>query len=92
VAGGQLGLSTVIENNADIEQSFVALIEVRNESGITVYLAWQSGSLEPSDSTQIEVSWTPEFGGEYEIRTFAINGFAEGNVLSQVATTSIQVT
>jgi hypothetical protein len=91
VAGGQLGLSTIIENNSNVEQSFVALIEVRDASGITVYLAWQTGTLEPSGSAPIEVSWTPVSSEDFEIRTFAITGFAEGEVLSQIATTSIQV-
>jgi hypothetical protein len=90
LAGGQLGLSTVIENNAGTEQPFVAFIEVRDASGITLYLAWQSGSLAPSSSAPIEVSWTPELAGEFEIRTFAVSDFS-GDVLSEVATTSIQI-
>ena len=90
--GAQLGLSTTIENDGAEEQPFVALIEVRDSSGITVYLAWQSGSLEPAGSTMVEVSWTPEASGTYEVRTFAVSSLANAVVLSKVATASVEIT
>ena len=91
VVGAQLGLSTTIENDGAAEQPFVALIEVRDSTGITVYLAWQSGSLEPAGSTSVEVSWTPEVRGEYEVRTFAVSSLSNAIVLSKVATTSLEI-
>jgi hypothetical protein len=89
--GTQLGLSTTIENDGGAEQPFVALIEVRDSMGITVYLAWQSGDLEPEGSTAIEVSWTPDVSGKYEVRTFAVSSLTNAIVLSKVATTNVDV-
>ena len=89
--GTQLGLSTTIENDGGADQPFVALIEVRDSMGITVYLAWQSGDLEPESSTAIEVSWTADVSGKYEIRTFVVSSLTNGIVLSKVATTSVDV-
>jgi hypothetical protein len=89
--GTQLGLSTTIENDGSAEQPFVALIEVRDSTGITVYLAWQSGNLEPAGTTAIEVSWIPDVSGKYEVRTFAVSSLTNAIVLSKVATTSVDV-
>jgi len=89
--GTQLGLSTTIENDRSAEQPFVALIEVRDSMGITVYLAWQSGNLDPAGSTAIEVSWTPDASGKYEVRTFAVSSLTNAIVLSKVATTSVEI-
>jgi hypothetical protein len=91
VAGTQIGLSTTIENDRSVEQPFVTLIEVRDSSGITVYLAWQTGNLQPADSTMIGVSWTPEASGTYEVRTFSLTSLSEGLVISEVATADIMI-
>jgi hypothetical protein len=91
VAGTQIGLSTIIENDRSVEQPFVALIEVRDSSGITVYLAWQTGNLQPADSTMIGVSWTPEASGTYEVRTFSLTSLSEGLVISKVATADVVI-
>lgn len=91
VVGAQLGLSTTIENDGTTVQPFVALIEVRDSAGVTVYLAWQSGSLEPAGSTIIEVSWTPDASGTYEVRTFVVSSLSNAFVLSEVATASVDI-
>jgi hypothetical protein len=90
-AGSQIGLSTTIENDRNIDQPFVTLIEVRDSSGITVYLAWQSGNLQPSGSTMIEVSWMPEMSGTYDVRTFSLTSLSEALVISEVATAEVVI-
>jgi hypothetical protein len=91
LAGTQIGLSTIIENDRSVEQPFVVLIEVRDSSSITVYLAWQTGNLQPADSTLIGVSWTPEASGTYEVRTFSLTSLSEGLVISKVATADVVI-
>jgi hypothetical protein len=91
IAGGQLGLATTVENNMNSEQSFVSLIEVRNSAGVTVYIAWQSGSLKVGGSAPIQVSWTPQVSGEYEVRMFTVSSLSDPAVLSEVATTRVAV-
>ena len=83
-AGQQAILSTTVKNNNDIVQPFVALIEVRDSSGITVYLAWQTGTLNPSGQIEVGLSWKPEQAGSYEVRTFVISDLASPRVLSPV--------
>lgn len=89
--GQQVVLSTTIQNNNDAEQPFVALVEVRDSDGITVFLAWQTGTLNPSGSAEVGLSWTPEEAGDYTIRTFIISDLANPQILSEVAATEITV-
>ncbi len=91
IVGSQVGISFTIENDNAISQPFVSLIEVRDFSGVTVYLASQSGSLAPDGTTTIEVSWKPEASGDYQVRTFAVSSLSEGIVLSGVVTASATV-
>lgn len=90
-----LMLSTTVSNNNNVlQQPFVALIEVRDSSNATVYLTWQSGILEPKDSTNIGVSWMPKLGGTYLIRTFTLSSIGteeEAVILSPVASSEIAV-
>ena len=90
-AGSQLTISTTIGNDNNAPQPFVGIVEVRDSNGITVYIAWQGGDLEPDGSATIGVSWIPEISGEYEIRTFAVSSLSEGLVLSEVASRSIDI-
>jgi hypothetical protein len=84
-AGKQATLSLVVTNDADHAQQFVELVEVRDSSGVTVFLAWQSGTLDSNSQTQIGVSWIPERPGDYIARMFAISDFDNPQVLSQVS-------
>jgi hypothetical protein len=89
--GQQVVLTTTVTNNADDELPFVALLEVRDSSGITVYLAWQTGVMDAGDRTEVGLSWTPEDSGDYSIRTFVISNLNNPQVLSEVMTTNITV-
>jgi hypothetical protein len=90
-AGKQATLSSVITNDGDHSQQFVELVEVKDSSGVTVFLAWQSGALGPNSQTQIGVSWIPERPGDYNVRTFAISNFDNPQVLSQVSESDFKV-
>jgi len=87
LVGTSLALSTTVTNNNNAQQPFVALIEVRDSNDVTVFLSWQSGTLEPRGTTDIAVSWLPYNIGTYQIRTFTLSSIGtEGvEVLSPVA-------
>jgi hypothetical protein len=91
--GDSVTLSVTISNNNDNLQPFVALLEVRDSKGVTVFLALQSGTLESSGSTDIGVLWQPDQAGAFEVRTFVVTGLDLGReVLSQIASSDIIVT
>jgi hypothetical protein len=90
--GQQVVLTTQVSNNIDDELPFVALVEVRDSSGITIYLAWQTGVLDAGDRSEVGLSWTPEEPGDYQVRTFVISSLNNPQVLTQeVMTTNITV-
>jgi hypothetical protein len=84
--GTSLTLSTTLANNNDQLQPFVVLIEVRDNNGVTVFLALQSGVLDPSGTRDVGLLWQPNQAGTFEVRTFAITSVSgEADLLSSPA-------
>jgi hypothetical protein len=90
-SGQQVVLTTNVINNNAAPQPFVALLEVRDNNGVTIFLAWQTGTLPANDRTQVGLSWTPEDPGDYQVRTFVISDLTNPRVLSLVSTSDITV-
>lgn len=91
IAGQQVVLTTTIKNNNAKLQPFTAIIEVRNSQGLTMSLDWQTGALNPSEVSEIGISWVAPASGNYHVRTFVISGFEVPQVLSPVATSEVKV-
>jgi hypothetical protein len=53
-------LQVELKNSEEIEQPYLAIIEVRGSDDITVYLQFQKGRLGPNSETHVGISWTPE--------------------------------
>lgn len=93
VVGDSLTLSTTIANNNELEQPFVVLVEVRDSNNVTVFLALQSGTLEPDGSTDIGILWQPRNQGTFEVRSFAITEIgASSELLSTIARSDLVIT
>ncbi len=90
-AGQQVVLTTTVINKNDQAQPFVALIEVRDSNDVTVYLAWQTGTLNPSGQANIGLSWTPDNSDSYTVRAFVISSLDKPTILSKVAQSPITV-
>lgn len=89
--GQQVVLATTIQNNVEDERPFVAIIEVRDKDGITVFLAWQTGMLNPDDNAQVGLSFTPFDRGTYTTRTFVLSSLANPSILSEVEQSEFEV-
>ncbi|MGI0029843.1 MAG: hypothetical protein ACREAQ_09050, partial [Nitrososphaera sp.] len=78
-------------NQNEVEQPVVILVEVRDEKGITVYLAWQSRSVAAGMNYTLEASWIPteicdvsedsRCNGAYQIRAYAIDNLENPQIL-----------
>lgn len=90
-AGQQVVLTTTINNNLDEAVPFVAIVEVRDDNGVTVFLAWQTGTLGADGRATVGLSWTPDFAGDYDIRTFVISSLDNPRILSEVKQSSVSV-
>jgi hypothetical protein len=89
--GQTMIISKNFTNGNDVKIDFVLLIEVRDENGVTQFLAWQTGSASPKSTKTMGVSWTPNSAGEYHIRTFPISNLINPQVLGSVETTQHSV-
>jgi hypothetical protein len=90
-AGTQVIISTTVTNNNDEPQPAVVLVEVRNADGITVYLQWQTGTINADDEMNIGLSWTPDAAGTYQLRTFVLGNLLNPSTLSPVVTSTVTV-
>ena len=98
-AGRQIMVSQTFRNEVERDMPFVSLIEIRDESGVTVLLAWQIGTMPASNyetgvynNNTMSISWLPEKASTYEARTFAISDFENTQVLSHVEAAQFVVT
>jgi hypothetical protein len=91
--GQQVILSTTWMNQWETrDRSFVGIFEIRNDQGVTSYLAFQSGFLRPECSTEMGISWLPEEEGHYQVRIFAVTSFDYPLILSTLQTSELSVT
>lgn len=90
-AGDQLVIATNARNCGEMDQPFLAIIEVRSSDGVTENLGWQSGVLKGNGQTQIGISWIPIRGDNYEIRAFAVSDFDNPEVLSPIGSSQVTI-
>jgi len=84
-------ISTTIFENRDAELVYAVIVEVRDKDGVTVYLEFQTGTLDKGDSSEIGISWRPNDVGSYELRAFAITNFTSPEILTGVAISQVSV-
>jgi hypothetical protein len=83
VEGRQITISTAFSSNIDnVSMPLVSIIEIRNQIGQTVFLAWQAGNMTRSENFISSVSWLAKGNGTFVVRNFAISNFTEPVILS----------
>lgn len=80
--GKQVQIAADLHNNQDSEQDFAYIVQVQNESGVTVSLAWITGTLKPAQSFSPAISWTPNEAGKYEATIFVWESIDNPSALS----------
>ena len=71
-----------ISNNQNYDQSFVYIIQVRDQDRTVVSLSWIQGELTSNQSLEVSQSWTPAESGNYVIETFVWNSLKDQIPLS----------
>lgn len=70
----------------------MAIFEIRDSNGLTVYLTWQSDAMSAAGGqANISASWIADGIGVYEIRTFSLSNFTNPIILDVVKSRSIPV-
>jgi len=71
-----------VANGQDREQPFAYLIQIQDENGVTVSLAWITGSLSPGQSFSPALSWIPFNAGVYDATAFVWESVDKPTALS----------
>jgi hypothetical protein len=89
---GQQVVATVRMVNSDsLVHPLVAIVELRDQDGITEYFAWQSHTLIANETYVFGSSWIPQKEGSYELRTFAVTDLQSPQALSAVNVAHLDV-
>ncbi len=87
----QVQVTADLSNGQDRDQEFAYLLQVQNESGVTVSLSWITGNLEPGQSFSPAVSWIPAESGDYQATVFVWESVDNPTALSPPVSTTITV-
>ena len=87
----QVQLTADLANGQDREQSFAYLVQIQDGNGVTVSLAWITGSLSSGQSFSPALSWIPTESGSYTATAFVWQSVDNPTALSPPVSTTISV-
>ncbi|MCV0373144.1 MAG: hypothetical protein K5793_06275 [Nitrosarchaeum sp.] len=87
----QVQITADLVNGQDREQRFAYLVQVQDGNGVTISLAWITGSLSPGQSFSPALSWIPTQAGSYTATAFVWESVDNPTALSPPVTTTITV-
>jgi len=80
-----------ISNNQKYNQSFVYIIQVKNQDQSVVSLSWIQGELASNQSLELSQSWTPTEIGNYDFEVFVWKSLNDPTPLSQSLSVSFSL-
>ena len=87
----QVQISADLANGQDREQTFAYLVQIQDANGVTVALAWITGSLSSGQSFSPALSWIPTQAGTYTATAFVWESVDNPTALSPPVSTTITV-
>ncbi|KAF6247903.1 hypothetical protein C6990_00130 [Nitrosopumilus sp. b3] len=87
----QVQISADLANGQDREQAFAYLVQIQDGNGVTVSLAWITGSLSSGQSFSPALSWIPTESGSYTATAFVWESVDNPTALSPPVSTTITV-
>ncbi len=87
----QVQISADLANGQDREQAFAYLVQIQDGNGVTVSLAWITGSLSAGQSFSPALSWIPTSAGSYTATAFVWESVDNPTALSPPVSTTISV-
>ena len=89
--GQQVQIAADVSNGQSADQAFAYLVQVQDGDGVTVSLAWITGSLTAGQSMSPALSWTPGDSGTYTATVFVWESVDNPTALSPTTSVSIDV-
>jgi len=90
--GERVYLSTTVTNKVVVSKDFEALIQVKDEAGVVVYIGTVGGTIAGGQTLNVRTTWTPPAAGTYTVEVLVWKSLAEPEALSEKVTTTITVT
>ena len=87
----QVQISADLANGQDREQAFAYLVQIQDGNGVTVALAWITGSLSSGQSFSPALSWIPTQSGTYTATAFVWESVDNPTALSPPVSTTVTV-
>jgi hypothetical protein len=87
----QVQITADLANGQDREQQFAYLVQIQDGNGVTVSLAWITGSLSAGQSFSPALSWIPTQAGTYSATAFVWESVDNPTALSPPVSTTITV-
>jgi len=87
----QVQVSADLANGQDREQTFAYLVQIQDANGVTVSLAWITGSLSSGQSFSPALSWIPPQSGSYTATAFVWESVDNPTALSPPVSTTVNV-
>lgn len=78
----QIQITADVKNNQDKTQTFVYIVQVKNQNGIIITIGWISGLLNPGQTFSPALSWAPKISGEYTAEIYVWDVSEEGSTKS----------
>ncbi len=89
--GQQVQIAADVSNGQSGDQAFAYLVQVQDGNGVTVSLAWITGSLNAGQSMSPALSWTPSDSGSYTATVFVWESVDNPTALSPTTSVDIDV-
>jgi len=87
----QVLITADVVNALDHQLAFAYIVQIQDETGTVLSLAWLTGSLSPNQSLSPALSWTPEYPGTYHATIFIWEGINNPTALSHPLDLEIDV-
>ncbi len=87
----QVQIVADVTNGQDRIQHFAYIIQIQDENGVTISLAWITGSLSPNQRLSPALSWTPERAGIYTAEIFVWESITNPDAMSPPLHLEIEV-
>jgi hypothetical protein len=87
----QVQIAATVKNGQTGDQAFAYLVQVQDGNGVTVSLAWITGSLTAGQSMSPALSWTPSASGSYTATVFVWESVDNPTALSPTVSVNIDV-
>ncbi len=87
----QIQITADVTNRGDDTQSFVYILQIRDEGNRIISLAWITGMLLPDQSLSPALSWIPTYSGNFKAEIFVWESIVNPDALSKPESITITV-